>query len=220
MHHRFRVRDLFYCALVVLAPVALVVGAVVAMRLGRPILFRHERPGEGARPFHLVKFRTMTDARDDDGNLRPDHERLTRTGRLLRSTSLDELPELVNVLRGDMSLVGPRPLLMCYLDRYSAGQARRHEVKPGLTGWAQVNGRNSVDWQSRFDLDVWYVDNVSFGLDLRILARTIAAVVRREGINEPGRATMTEFTGNGSSSAHAELGAPLSRPHRETVRSA
>jgi sugar transferase EpsL len=207
-------------ALVVLTPVALVVGAVVALRLGRPVHFRQDRPGAHGRPFELIKFRTMTDARDRHGNLRPDGERLGRLGRFLRSTSLDEIPELFNVLRGDMSLVGPRPLLMCYLDRYSPDQARRHEVKPGLTGWAQVNGRNAVDWQSRFDLDVWYVDNLSFRLDMRIIAMTIAAVARRDGINEPGRATMTEFTGNGSYPAPVEAGPPALSSHRAPVRSA
>jgi sugar transferase EpsL len=184
--------------LVVLAPLMLVVAGLVAVYLGRPVFFQQERPGVHGRPFRLIKFRTMTEARDVDGDLRPDAERLTRFGRALRSTSLDELPELLNVLRGEMSLVGPRPLLMSYLERYSPDQARRHEVKPGLTGWAQVNGRNAVDWHSRFHLDRWYVDNVSLWLDVRIVARTIHAVVRREGISEQGGATMTEFFGNGT----------------------
>ncbi|HEX6418411.1 MAG TPA: sugar transferase [Acidimicrobiales bacterium] len=191
-------------AIVLLAPVLLIVAGLVAMFLGRPVFFRQERPGLRGRPFQLVKFRTMTDARDADGHLRPDVERLTRLGRFLRRTSLDELPELFNVLRGEMSLVGPRPLLMRYVDRYSPLQARRHEVKPGLTGWAQVNGRNAVDWQSRFDLDVWYVDNLSLGLDVRILARTVSGVLRGDGVNEPGGATMTEFAGNGLHPAQLE----------------
>jgi sugar transferase EpsL len=185
-------------ALIVFAPALMIVAGLVAMRTGRPVFFRQERPGLYGRPFHLVKFRTMTDARDADGHLRPDAERMTRLGRFLRRTSLDELPELLNVLRGEMSLVGPRPLLMRYVDRYSPRQARRHEVRPGLTGWAQVNGRNAVDWQCRFDLDVWYVDNLSLWLDVRILARTVYGVLRGDGVNEPGGATMTEFVGNGS----------------------
>jgi lipopolysaccharide/colanic/teichoic acid biosynthesis glycosyltransferase len=207
-------------ALVVLAPVLLIVAGLVAMRMGRPVLFLQERPGAHGRPFHLVKFRPMTDARHADGRLRPDAERLTRVGRFLRTTSLDELPELLNVLRGDMSLVGPRPLLTRYLERYSPQQARRHEVKPGLTGWAQVNGRNTVDWQSRFRLDVWYVDNLSLWLDVRILARTFHSVIRGHGINEPGRATMTEFAGNGSHPAGLAPEPVSAATPREHVRSA
>lgn len=191
-------------ALAVLAPVLIVVAGLVAILLGRPILFRQERPGVHGRPFDLVKFRTMTDACDAHGNLLDDAARLTPFGRFLRSTSLDEIPELINVLRGDMSLVGPRPLLTAYLPLYSPRQARRHEVKPGLTGWAQANGRNEIDWASRFEMDVWYVDNVSLSLDLKIMARTLSAVLRQEGISEPGNVTMTEFAGNGALTAIAD----------------
>jgi lipopolysaccharide/colanic/teichoic acid biosynthesis glycosyltransferase len=208
-------------ALVVLVPVMLVVAALVAVCLGRPVIFRQERPGAHGRPFELVKVRTMTDARDDHGNLRPDDERLTRFGRFLRSMSLDELPELLNVLRGEMSLVGPRPLLPAYLDLYSPQQARRHDVRPGLTGLAQVNGRNAVDWPSRFELDVWYVDNHTLWLDVQILARTAYAVLRQDGVNEPGCATMTEFRGNGSPPAPAVPEASSAAlPSPERARSA
>ena len=180
-------------ALVVLSPLIAVVAVLVALKLGRPVLFVQERPGRNARPFTMYKFRTMTSATGPDGQLLPDAERLTPFGRLLRSTSLDELPELWNILRGDMSLVGPRPLLMAYLPRYSPHQARRHEVRPGLTGWAQVNGRNATTWDERFELDVWYVDHQSMRLDLRILWRTVQAVVRRDGVSAEGHATMPEF---------------------------
>lgn len=173
---------------------------LVRVKLGSPIFFRQDRPGLGGKTFRMVKFRTMTDARHPDGTLKPDAERLTRFGRLLRSTSLDELPELWNVLKGDMSLVGPRPLLVQYLTRYSARQARRHEVRPGVTGWAQVNGRNSVAWDERFEMDVWYVENWSFGLDVRILWMTVAAVFRRSGVSAEGHATMPEFMGSAESS--------------------
>lgn len=180
-------------ALVLLAPLLLVLALAVRWKLGAPVLFSQLRPGLRGQVFTLWKFRTMTDARDVWGTLRPDAERLTPFGRWLRATSLDELPELWNVVRGDMSLVGPRPLLVRYLERYSPEQARRHEVRPGLTGWAQINGRNAASWAERLRLDVWYVDHRSFGLDLRILARTVALVFRREGIHAPGEATMTEF---------------------------
>lgn len=173
---------------------------LVRVKLGSPIFFRQDRPGLGGKTFRMVKFRTMTDARHPDGTLKPDAERLTRFGRLLRSTSLDELPELWNVLKGEMSLVGPRPLLVQYLTRYSARQARRHEVRPGVTGWAQVNGRNSVAWDERFEMDVWYVENWSFGLDVRILWMTVAAVFRRSGVSAEGHATMPEFMGSAESS--------------------
>jgi sugar transferase EpsL len=182
--------------LVLLALPMAVVALVVRCSLGRPVLFRQERPGLHGAPFTLLKFRTMTDACDARGRLLPDAERLTPLGRFLRSTSLDELPELVNVLRGDMSLVGPRPLLTEYLERYSPQQMRRHEVKPGITGWVQVNGRNALTWERKFALDVWYVDNRSLWLDLKILALTLRAVLRREGISEPGQATAREFLGN------------------------
>lgn len=181
--------------LVLLSPVILCCAIVIARSMGRPVLFRQERPGLGGRPFGMVKFRTMSDARGSDGQLLPDGERLTRMGRFLRSTSLDELPELWNVLVGDMSLVGPRPLLMSYLDRYTPEQARRHDVKPGVTGWAQVNGRNAISWNEKFALDTWYVDNRSIWLDLRILYATVAQVLRRKNINAAGVATMPEFMG-------------------------
>jgi len=161
--------------------------------MGTPVLFRQRRPGLHGKPFICYKFRTMTDSRDSDGSLLPDSERLTGFGRFLRKTSLDELPELFNVLKGDMSLVDPRPLLMQYLDRYTPEQARRHEVKPGITGWAQVNGRNALTWEEKFKLDVWYVNNRSLWLDLKIIAMTIWKILIREGINQPGQATMEEF---------------------------
>lgn len=181
-----------------LVPVLTCVALLVRVRLGAPVLFRQQRPGLDGRPFALYKFRTMTDTRDAHGRLLPDAERLTAFGRFLRSTSLDELPELWNILRGDMSLVGPRPLLMQYLKRYTPEQARRHTVRPGLTGWAQVNGRNTLTWEQKFELDVWYVDHVSLGLDLHILAVTARKVLRREGINQAGQATAEEFMGGWS----------------------
>lgn len=185
-------------ALWVLALPLLLLALVVRWRLGSPVLFAQVRPGLHGRPFRMVKFRTMTDARGADGALLPDAQRLTTLGRWLRSTSLDELPELWNVLRGDMSLVGPRPLLMEYLPLYTPEQARRHDVRPGITGWAQVNGRNALSWEDRFRLDVWYVDNHTLGLDLRILALTVRKVLVREGISAQGEATMSKFTGGKS----------------------
>jgi sugar transferase EpsL len=182
-------------ALVVLAPLLALLAALVRWRLGSPVLFRQVRPGLHGRPFELIKFRTMTDARDAAGNLLPDAVRLTGFGKFLRQTSLDELPELWNVLTGEMSLVGPRPLLMEYLPRYSPEQARRHEVRPGLTGWAQVNGRNAISWSEKFKLDVWYVDHVSVMLDAKIVWMTIWRVCRREGISAKGEATMMKFMG-------------------------
>lgn len=176
-------------------PLLMALALTVRCRLGSPVLFRQERPGLFGKPFIILKFRTMSDARDAIGNLLPDGERLTRFGTWLRSTSLDELPELFNVLRGDISLVGPRPLLMRYLDRYTPEQMRRHEVRPGITGWAQVNGRNSLSWADKFRLDNWYVDNKSLALDLRILFLTVQKVLKRDGINEDGQATATEFLG-------------------------
>ena len=181
--------------LVVLAPLMLAVGLAIRLSMGRPVLFRQVRPGYRGRPFTLYKFRTMREAVGPDGTPLPDAERLTRVGRFVRSTSLDELPQLWNVLRGDLSLVGPRPLLMQYLPLYSPEQARRHEVRPGITGWAQVNGRNAIGWDEKFRLDVWYVDHWSLGLDLKILAMTAVKVLRREGISEAGAATMTPFRG-------------------------
>jgi len=174
----------------------LIIALLVRMKIGAPVLFRQVRPGLHGRPFVIYKFRTMTDARDEDGNLLPDEKRLTHTGRLLRGTSLDELPELLNVLKGDMSIVGPRPLLIQYLDRYTTEQARRHEVKPGITGWAQVNGRNAISWEEKFKLDVWYVDNQSLSLDFRILLMTVKNVLRRDGISQAGHATAQEFLGS------------------------
>jgi lipopolysaccharide/colanic/teichoic acid biosynthesis glycosyltransferase len=181
--------------LLVLGPFLLFIGAFIRRRLGSPILFKQVRPGIGRKPFILYKFRTMTDFRDAYGQLLPDRERLTAFGLFLRSASLDELPELWNVLKGDMSIVGPRPLLVQYLDRYTSEQARRHEAKPGITGWAQVNGRNAISWEEKFKLDVWYVDNWSLALDLRIILTTVIKVVRREGISAEGDATMPEFMG-------------------------
>ncbi|MEN3334561.1 MAG: hypothetical protein V7641_3926 [Blastocatellia bacterium] len=183
-------------ALILLAPLFLLLAGLVRVKLGSPIWFRQRRPGAGGRAFTIWKFRTMNDARDSDGRLLPDAERLTRFGRFLRATSLDELPELFKVLKGDMSLVGPRPLLMEYLDRYTPEQARRHEVKPGLTGWAQVNGRNALAWEDKFKLDVWYVDRVSLWLDLKILALTLIRLIKREGISAEGHATMPFFLGS------------------------
>lgn len=185
--------------LIVLAPVMAVVAAVIWIWMGRPILFRQVRPGLFGRPFTLVKFRTMRDASTPDGRLLPDEERLTRLGTWLRRLSLDELPELWNVLRGDMSLVGPRPLLMDYLPLYTPEQARRHEVKPGITGWAQVNGRNAIGWEDKFALDIWYVDHWSLWLDLTILARTVVKVIQREGIGAGDIPTMPRFTGRSES---------------------
>ncbi|WP_311221110.1 MULTISPECIES: sugar transferase [unclassified Acidovorax] len=183
-------------ALVLLALPLLLLAWRVRTRLGSPVLFKQQRPGLHGRPFTMFKFRTMTDARDERGALLPDAARLTPFGRWLRSTSLDELPELINVLRGEMSLVGPRPLLMEYLPLYSPEQMRRHDVRPGITGWAQVNGRNALSWEAKFALDLWYVDHRSFLLDLRILGRTVLQVLRRDGIHAPGEATVAPFTGS------------------------
>ena len=191
----------FWMALISLAivwPVLLTLFVLVRVNLGRPALFRQTRVGLAGQPFQIIKFRTMTDQRDASGALYPDNVRLTRFGRLLRSTSLDELPELYNVLRGDMSLVGPRPLLVEYQALYNERQASRHAVRPGLTGWAQINGRNGLDWPSRLEMDGWYVVNQSFYLDIKIIWRTIAKVLRREGISAADSATMTPFRGNDS----------------------
>lgn len=177
-------------------PLLGLLSVIVWVGLGRPVLFRQKRPGLGGRVFDLCKFRTMTNARDAQGNLLPDAQRLTRFGRWLRSTSLDELPEVANVFKGDMSLVGPRPLLVQYLDRYTPEQARRHLVRPGITGWAQVKGRNALSWEEKFKLDAWYVDHQSLWVDLRILALTLNQVLRRTGINAAGDATMPEFMGS------------------------
>jgi sugar transferase EpsL len=182
--------------MLILSPLFLVISVLVRLNFGPPIIFRQQRPGYRGKRFWIYKIRSMTEARDAKGNMLPDEQRLTRLGKLLRSTSLDELPELFNVVRGEMSLVGPRPLLMQYLERYSAEQARRHAVLPGVTGWAQINGRNAITWQEKFALDVWYVDHWSLGLDIRILFQTLVKTVRREGINQPGQATAEEFMGN------------------------
>jgi sugar transferase EpsL len=184
-------------ALIMLSIPMLIAALVVRLTTGGPVLFRQRRPGLKGRPFELLKFRTMTDARDERGEPLPDERRLTATGRWLRRLSLDELPQLINVLRGDMSLVGPRPLLMEYLPLYTPAQARRHDVPPGITGWAQVNGRNALDWEERFRLDVWYVEHQSAWLDLKILGLTVLRVLGGAGINEPGAATMSKFTGRG-----------------------
>jgi len=183
----------------VVLPILIITSMCVALDVGYPVLFSQQRPGKSGRPFYLIKFRTMRNARAPDGNLLSDEERLTRLGRVLRATSIDELPELWNVLKGDMSLVGPRPLLMDYLGRYSARQARRHEVLPGVTGWAQVNGRNAISWDDKFELDVWYVDHRSMWLDLKILWMTLAYVLSRKDISAEGHATMPPFGGDGPS---------------------
>jgi sugar transferase EpsL len=182
--------------LVVFAPLLALLAICVRLRIGSPVLFCQERPGFHGEPFTLLKFRTMTTSCDAGGNLLPDAERLTGFGRFLRSTSLDELPEFINVLRGEMSLVGPRPLLMQYLPRYTPEQARRHDVKPGITGWSQVNGRNDITWEEKFAFDVWYVEHQSLALDARILLRTIWRVLTREGIASSGHATAPEFLGS------------------------
>lgn len=183
-------------ALIVLAPVIVIVAWLVRRQLGSPVLFRQVRPGLNGDPFEMIKFRTMRDAVDESGRPLPDCERMTSFGSFLRSSSLDELPELWNVLKGDMSLVGPRPLLMEYLPLYSPDQYRRHEVRPGVTGWAQVNGRNALSWEDKFSLDVWYVDNRSFWLDCKVIFLTVKKVLVRDGINADGEATVTKFTGN------------------------
>lgn len=190
-------------ALVVLSPLALAIAVAIRTRMGPPILFRQPRPGRNGRPFVLIKFRTMA-APPPDAPAGDDGARITPLGRFLRSTSLDELPELWNVLRGQMSLVGPRPLLMEYLPRYSSRQARRHEVRPGITGWAQIHGRNKRTWEEKFELDVWYVDHAGPRLDTEILWRTLALVLRREGVAAPGHATMPEFRGSGGAAAEEE----------------
>jgi len=192
-----RVFDLMASAigLIILAPLLAVIAVLLLVIIGRPIFFRQPRPGLRGQIFKIYKFRTMHNAYDSSGNLRPDSERLFALGRIIRTLSLDELPELINVLMGEMSLVGPRPLLVEYLPRYSAWQARRHDVLPGITGWAQVNGRNALTWTEKFKLDVWYVDNWSFWLDVRILFMTLVKVFKREGISQPGQATASEFMG-------------------------
>lgn len=193
-----RLVDLLLIALAspLLLPLAALVWLAVRLQVGKPALFRQQRPGRDGRPFVMLKFRSMNERRGPDGRLLPDAERLTRFGRFLRASSLDELPELWNVVRGDMSLVGPRPLLMEYLPLYTAEQARRHETLPGITGWAQINGRNAISWEEKFTLDVWYVDHRTLWLDLRILALTVKKVLVREGISAAGMATMSRFEGS------------------------
>lgn len=186
-----------FCVLVVIWPILLVVTLWLHFaNKGTGAFFMQERPGKGGKVFKVIKFRTMTDERDADGNLLPDADRLTNVGRFVRSTSIDELPQLINVLKGDMALIGPRPLLVQYLPLYSKEQARRHDVRPGITGWAQVNGRNAISWTKKFELDVWYVDHCSFLLDVKIIFLTIKKVFVREGISQEGQATMEFFTGN------------------------
>ena len=185
-------------ALLILCPVIMLTALLISIGLGLPVLFRQARPGLNGKPFEMIKFRTMRDAEDKHGNQLPDEQRLTKLGQFLRAASLDELPELWNVLKGDMSLVGPRPLLMEYLPLYSDEQRRRHEVRPGVTGWAQVNGRNAISWDEKFKLDVWYVDNQSFWLDIKILFLTAFKVFKRDGISQEGKVTMERFKGSGS----------------------
>lgn len=200
MYKRFVKRCLDFllslAALIILSPVLLLVAILVRCKLGSPILFKQKRPGLHEKIFCMYKFRTMTDAKDADGNLLSDEVRLTKFGKLLRSTSLDELPELFNILKGDMAIVGPRPLLVQYLPRYNERQHHRHDVRPGFTGLAQVNGRNSISWQEKFEWDVKYVENVSFLMDLRIIAKTVKVVLKRDGISSETSATMEEFRGN------------------------
>jgi sugar transferase EpsL len=186
------------CGLILISPGLVTIACLIRIKLGSPILFRQVRPGMHGKSFTMFKFRTMTDERDAHCLLLPDDQRLSRFGKLLRSTSLDEFPALINVLNGDMSLVGPRPLLLEYLDRYSPEQARRHEILPGITGWAQVNGRNAISWEEKFQYDVWYVDNQSLWLDIKILWMTFAKVFKREGISQEGQATMEKFMGSKS----------------------
>jgi lipopolysaccharide/colanic/teichoic acid biosynthesis glycosyltransferase len=197
-------------ALIVFAPLLLLLAWLVRTKLGSPVIFTQVRPGLGGRPFTIYKFRTMTDARDANGKLLPDEQRLTRFGLFLRSTSLDELPEFLNILKGEMSLVGPRPLLMQYLPRYSAEQMRRHDALPGITGLAQVNGRNALTWPKKFELDVWYVDHRSLWLDIKILWLTFWTVIKRDGINQPGHTTSEPFLGNDGPVPKTEDRAPIS----------
>lgn len=182
--------------LAVVSPVIIGTALVVKKKLGSPVIFKQTRPGQYGKPFDLYKFRTMTDERNENGELLPDSVRLTKAGKMLRKLSVDELPQLINVVKGDMSLVGPRPLLMDYVELYDDRQSKRLDVKPGITGWAQVNGRNAISWEERFELDVWYVENQSFMLDMKILYMTLQKVVKSEGVSQPGQATMEKFTGS------------------------
>lgn len=192
---RFLDFTLSFLALIILSPVLLVTAVLVRIKLGSPIIFHQERPGKSEKIFRLYKFRSMTDECDENGNLLPDNERLTRFGRILRSTSLDELPELLNILRGDMSIVGPRPLLVKYLPLYNEEQRHRHDVRPGLTGWAQANGRNAISWEEKFKLDVWYVQHISFLVDVKVIFMTVKKVFCRDGISSETSVTMEEFSG-------------------------
>ncbi|TDT43472.1 lipopolysaccharide/colanic/teichoic acid biosynthesis glycosyltransferase [Halospina denitrificans] len=203
-----RLLDIVISALTLLflLPLMALIAIAVLLSMGRPVFFRQERPGLWGKPFQMVKFRTMKDAGDEKGHPLPDHQRLTQVGRFLRTASLDELPELWNVLKGDMSLVGPRPLLMEYLPRYNAWQYRRHEVRPGVTGWAQINGRNALSWEEKFDLDVWYVDHHSLCLDIRILILTAVQVIRPKGISAEGEATMPFFYGSEHNNSYRNEG--------------
>lgn len=189
-----------FTSLIFLSGIIGITALLIRLKIGSPVMFKQKRPGLRGEPFHVYKFRTMTNERDQDGELLPDEVRLTAFGKLVRKLSLDELPQLWNVFKGDMSFVGPRPLLMEYLPLYNEHQARRHEVRPGITGWAQVNGRNAISWEEKFDYDVWYVDNQSFWLDIKILFMTVLKVFKSEGINQTGQATMTKFTGTPSTS--------------------
>lgn len=188
-----------FIALIILSPVILITALLIRLRIGSPVVFKQQRPGLNGKSFYVYKFRSMTDERDGNGELLPDDVRLTSFGKLLRKLSLDELPQLWNVLKGDMSFVGPRPLLMEYMNLYNKEQMRRHEVRPGITGWAQVNGRNAITWEKKFEYDVWYVENQSFLLDMKILLMTVMKVFKSEGISQDGQATMTKFKGNTNS---------------------
>ncbi|MFJ7937154.1 sugar transferase [Peribacillus sp. NPDC096622] len=185
-----------FVGLVILSPIIIITSILIRLKLGSHIVFKQQRPGFNGKPFYVYKFRTMTDERDENGELLPDQDRLTQFGKVLRKLSLDELPQLFNVLKGDISLVGPRPLLLEYLEYYTPEQARRHEVRPGITGWAQVNGRNAISWEEKFKLDVWYVDNRSFWLDMKILFMTVLKVFKSEGISQTGHVTMEKFKGS------------------------
>ncbi|WKA53995.1 sugar transferase [Planococcus shixiaomingii] len=186
-------------ALLIFSPIFVVTSLIIRIKIGSPIVFKQERPGLKGRPFHVYKFRSMTDQRDTQGELLPDNLRLTSFGKIIRKLSLDELPQLWNVLKGDMSFVGPRPLLIHYMELYDKSQMKRHDVRPGITGWAQVNGRNTISWEQKFEYDVWYVENQSFWLDMKILFMTVLKVFKSEGVSQDGHATMTQFKGNSTS---------------------